>query len=160
MRNVGKYQNNDDGKYRSRDFVLTDVLCVQIYEDTWHRKEWKDTPYSSLEDKLIRVVSYTELLAEYSREYHLDLEERWRKDAVIREQELEKKREIEKEQEKLKQLISDAEEYDIAKKVENYLNERKTYLEQANLFTDNEKEYFEWGMKKLAELNPILYKRN
>lgn len=160
MRNVGKYQDNDEGSYRSRDFVMTDVLCVQIYEDTWNRKEWKDTSYSPLEEKLIRVVAYTELFAEYSREYHLQLEERWRKDAIIRELEQEKKREIEKEQEKLNQLIIDAESYDRAKKVENYLIERRAYLEKNNLFTQNEKEYFEWGIEKLAGLNPILIKRN
>lgn len=160
MRNVGKYQDNDNGSYRSRDFMMTDVLCVQIYENTWNRKEWKDTPYSPLEEKLIRVVAYTELFAEYSREYHLQLEERWRKDAIIREQEQERKREIEKEQEKLEQLFIDAESYDKVKKVENYLIERRAYLEKNNLFTQNEKEYFEWGFEKLASENPILTKKN
>ncbi|MFP3592916.1 hypothetical protein [Chryseobacterium sp. SIMBA_038] len=160
MRNVGKYQDNDDGSYRSRDFVMTDVLCVQIYEDTWHRKEWKDTPYSTLEDKLIRVVAYTELFAEYSREYHLQLEERWRKDAIIREQELEKKREAEREQEKIKQLIIDAEAFDKAQKVENYLLERKVYMERNNLYTDDEQKYYEWGIKQIQNINPLLVKKS
>lgn len=160
IRNVGKYQDNDDGSYRSRDFVMTDVLCIQIYEDTWHRKEWKDTPYSLLEDKLIRVVAYTELFAEYSREHHLQLEERWRKDAIIREHELEKKKEAEREQEKIKQLIIDAEAFDKTQKVVKYLLERKAYLIENNFFTDEEQKYFDWGMQQLTNLNPLLKKIN
>lgn len=156
MRNVGKYQDNDEGSYRSRDFVMTDVLCVQIYEDTWNRKEWKDTSYSPLEEKLIRVVAYTELFAEYSREYHLQLEEMWRKDAIIREQELEKKREAEREQERIKQLINDAETFDKVTKVKNYLVKRKAYMERKNLYNDNEQKYFEWGILQLNILNPVL----
>ncbi len=91
---MGKYVTNDDSKYASRDFVMTELLCVQMYEDTWNRKEWKDTPYSAIEEKLIRVMAYIELYAKYSHEYHLELKESWRKQAIIREQEIEKQKRL------------------------------------------------------------------
>lgn len=44
--------------------------------------------------------------------------------------------------------------------MENYLTERKAYLESNNLFDEEEKQYFEWGIEKVARLNPILVNRN
>ncbi|CAM3174095.1 hypothetical protein KADA111694_07525 [Kaistella daneshvariae] len=43
-----------------------------------------------------------------------------------------------------------------AKKIENYLNERKEFLLSKNLSHEDEKEYDEWGIKKAAWLNPLL----
>jgi len=148
IRNVGKYVNDDQSKYASRGFVFTDVLCIQMYEDTWNRKEWKDTPYSPIEEKLIRVVAYLELFAKYSEEYHLQLEENWRKQDLIRQAEKKEKEKLEKEKKEFEQLIVDAENFDKSQKILNYLNERKKYLLENSLFTDEEAAYFEWGLKQ------------
>lgn len=155
IRNVGKYVSNDQSKYASRDFVFTDVLCIQMYEDTWNRKEWKDTPYSPIEDKLIRVVAYLELFAKYSKEYHLELEENWRKQDLIRQAEQQEKEKLEKEKKEIEQLIVDAENFDKSQKILGYLNERKKYLLENSLFTDDEAAYFEWGLKQSLLLNPL-----
>lgn len=130
IRNVGKYEDNDTGSYKSRDFVLTEVLCVQIFENTWNRKEWKDTPYSPIEEKLTRVVAYTELFAEYSHRYQLMLEERWRNEAIVKDQEIEKQKKKEREKEKIKKLMLTADNFDRARKIEIYLNERRAYSNQ------------------------------
>lgn len=148
IRNVGKYVNNNQSKYSSRDFVFTDILCIQMYENTWNRKEWKDTPYSPIEEKLIRVVAYVELFGKYSEEYHLQLEENWRKQDLIRLAEKKEKEKLEKEKKEFEQLIVDAENFDKSKKILNYLNERKKYMLENNLFTDDEAAYFEWGLKQ------------
>ncbi|MFP3597247.1 hypothetical protein [Chryseobacterium sp. SIMBA_029] len=116
---MAKYKNNDKGSYHSMDFVLTDTLCVQMYEDTWSRKEWKDTPYFALEEKLVRIIVYTELYAEYSHQYYLQLEERWRKEAIIKQQEIEKQEAIEKEQKEVEKLILTAENFYRAQKIES-----------------------------------------
>lgn len=155
IRNVGKYVSNDQSKYASRDFVFTDVLCIQMYEDTWNRKEWKDTPYSPIEEKLIRVVAYLELFAKYSEEYHLQLEDSWRKQDLIRQTEQKEKEKFEKEKREFEQLIVDAENFDKSQKIVSYLNERRNYLQKNNLFTDEEAVYFEWGLKQILSLNPF-----
>ena len=155
IRNVGKYVENNDS-YRSRDFIFTEMLCIQMYEDTWNRKEWKDTPHSGLEEKLIRVIAYSELYAEYSYRYHLQLKESWRQNEIIRQEEIQKKIEIEKEIKKVEKLIMEAENFDKAKKIEKYLTERKEWLMQNNLFTNEEKLYFDWGIQQYKRLNPLL----
>lgn len=156
IRNVGKYQENNKDSYKSRDFILTETLCVQMYEDTWNRKEWKDTPYSALEEKLIRVVPYTELYAEYSHRYHLEIEEHWHQQEIIKQQEIQKQKEIEKEHKEVENLILTAENFDKARKIKNYLSERKTYLMENHLYTKEEEDYFEWGMKQYQKLNPLM----
>ncbi|MCP1299188.1 hypothetical protein ACFQO9_01455 [Chryseobacterium zhengzhouense] len=155
IRNVGKYVTNDDSKYSSRDFVMTEFLCVQMYEDTWNRKEWKDTPYSAIEEKLIRVVAYIELYAKYSHEYHLELKESWRKQATIREQEKEKQKKIEDEKREIEKLIMDAENFEKSQRILNYLNERKRFLLENNLYTENQQKYYEWGVGQSNLLNPL-----
>lgn len=159
IRNVGKYVNNDQSKFATRNFVLTDVMCIQMYEDTWNRKEWKDTQYSPIEEKLIRVVAYFELFAKYSVEYHKELEEHWRKQDLVRQAEQEMKEQLEKEKKALEQLIVDAENFDRAQKVLNYLKKRKKFLQEHNLFTADEVAYFDWGLKQYLLLNP-LYNNN
>lgn len=159
IRNVGKYVTNDQSKYPSRDFVFTEILCIQMYENTWNRKEWKDTPYSAIEEKLIRVVAYLELFAKYSKEYRLELEEGWRKQAVIRQKEKEEKEKLEEERKEVEKLIVDADNFDKSQKILHYLNERKKYLLENNLFTKEEAEYFDWGINQFNLLNP-LYKDN
>lgn len=127
-----------------------------MYEDTWNRKKLKNTPYSGLEEKLIRVIAYTELYAEYSYRYHLHLKESWRQQEVIRQEEIRKKTEIENENKKIEKLITEAENFDKAKKIERYLIERKEFLIQNNLSSNEEQLYFEWGMEKYQALNPLL----
>lgn len=160
IRNVGKYVTNNTSKYTSRDFVMTELLCVQMYEDTWNRKEWKDTPYSAIEEKLIRVVAYMELYAKYSYEYHLELKESWRKQAIIREQEKEKQKKIEEEKRKIEKLMIDAENFEKSQRILNYLNERKRYLLENNLYTENESKYYEWGVNQCKILNPCFKLKN
>jgi len=155
IRNVGKYVTNDDSKYASRDFVMTELLCVQMYEDTWNRKEWKDTPYSAIEEKLIRVMAYIELYAKYSHEYHLELKESWRKQAIIREQEIEKQKKIEDEKREIENLIIVAENFEKSQRILKYLNERKKFLVENNLYTENQKKYYEWGVSQCNLLNPL-----
>jgi len=156
MRNVGKYQERKNDIYLFRNLTPTDILCIQMYENTWDRKEWKDTPYSPLEEKLIRIVSYTEVYAEHSYRYRLELEERWRLREIEKEKEIQRLQEIEQQQKEIEKLILTAENFDKSKKVEIYLNERKSYLISNNLFTKEEESYFEWGMEQYRKLNPLL----
>lgn len=155
IRNVGKYVTNDTSKYATRDFIFTEVLCIQMYEDTWNRKEWKDTPSSAIEEKLIRIVAYMELFAKYSAEYHVELEKRWHQQDIIRQKEQEEKEKLEKEKKEIEKLMIDAENFEKAQKISNYLNERKRYLINNNLYTAEEAAYYEWGIYIYELLNPL-----
>ena len=55
----------------------------------------------------------------------------------------------------MEQLIVDAENFDRAQKVLNYLKKRKKFLQEHNLFTADEVAYFDWGLKQYLLLNPL-----
>lgn len=74
------------------------------------------------------------------------------------ERELKQKREDEKN--KLEKLLKFSNDLDEAKKIELYLNERKEYLLSKNLFNEDEKEYYEWGIKKARWINPLMNEKD
>lgn len=86
---------------------------------------------------------------EWSRLYELNLQ---------KEKELKQKREDEKN--KLEKLLKFSDDLDKSRKIEYYLNERREYLLSKNLFTDEEKNYFEWGIKKARWINPLLNEKD
>ena len=157
MRNIGKYVEDKSTSYNYRNIEYTDNLCIQFYEDSWNRKEWKDTPYSKLEKKIIRVVAYAELYAEYSHRFHLQLKEQWRLRDIELEKEREIKRKIEEEKKKVQELFQKAEECDKVQKVVNYLKSRKKLLLERDLFNDDEVEYYAWGLKQCQLINPLSF---
>lgn len=74
--------------------------------------------------------------------------ERQKKEEVKRLKQLEK--------EKLEQLIDNAEKWSQTEKTLNYLTTRKQTLIENNLFTNEEKEYYEWGLKAIENIKSDL----
>ncbi|MEK6511844.1 hypothetical protein [Myroides odoratimimus] len=117
-----------------------------MYQHSFSRKEWADTPKTKLEDKILHIIAYTELYCEY------ELENIKRREAYHKQMEIEnkKKEEIKRlkqvEEQKLAQLITNSEKWDQNEKLLNYLTKRKEVLIEHNLYTGEEKEYFEWGL--------------
>lgn len=155
MRNIGKYVENTESPYSFKDKVYTQDLCIQFYEDSWNRKEWKDTPYSKLEEKVIRVVAYAEVFAEHSCEYHKQIKEHWRLQRLEAEKIKENERLIAEEKSKVQELFETAQRYDRIKKVENYLLDRKYHCIKNDIYNDDEQKYFDWGMQQVKKNNPL-----
>lgn len=157
LRNIGKYVEDTSSSFAYRNKVYTENMCIQFYENSWDRKEWKDTPYAKLEEKIIRVVAYAELYAEYSRKHQLYLEEQWRLRDIERQKEQEIQRKIEEEKKKVQELFQKAEKFDQVQKAINYLEALKRELLQRGLFNDSEAEYYEWGIKQCNLINPLYF---
>lgn len=142
--------------YKSYKNEETDKLIFQMYERSHNRKEWADSPKIKLEDKVLHIIAYTELYCEY------ELEEIKKRDAYHKQMEVEKqkqeeiKRLIQLENEKVENLISSAEKWYKTEKILTYLDKRKVALIQNNLFTDEEKDYFEWGLKIVKKMKSEL----
>lgn len=133
--------------YKSYKSEQTDKLIFQMYERSYNRKEWADTPKIKLEDKVLHIIAYTELYCEY------ELEEVKKRAAYRKQMEVEKqkqeeiKRLIQLENEKVENLISSTGKWHQIEKILTYLDKRKAVLIQNDLFTDEEKDYFEWGLQ-------------
>lgn len=156
IRQIGKYIPGEKGTYSTREYITTDNLAIQAYEHSYSTKQWADAKIIKLEDKLIRIIAYLEIYAEIEKQQKIIYKEQRRLyDLKLQnEQELLQKRQAEKS--KLDNLLNFSNELDKAKKIEIYLNERREYLLSKDLFTNEEEEYYEWGLKKAAWINPLL----
>lgn len=146
--------------YKSYKKEETDKLVFQMYEYSYNRKEWVDTPKIKLEEKILHIIAYTELYCEY------ELEEIKKRDAYHKQMEIERQKEEEVkrlkqlENEKLEQLIDNAEKWDQTEKILNYLTKRKQTLIENDLFNEKEKEYYEWGLQAIENIkNDLLTSR-
>lgn len=141
--------------YNTYKYENTDVLILQMYQHSFDRKEWLDTPKTKLEDKLLHILAYIELYCENEIEEDIRREEESR----LREIELAKLKEIERlkqlEKEKENQLIIDANKWNDAELLVKYLTQRKEFLIENGLFSEKEEEYFEWGMKQVNKICPL-----
>ena len=156
IRQLGKYIQGPKGTFSTRQYIKTDILAIQAYQDTYSTKQWSDVKTVKLEDKLVRIVAYLEAYAELEKQEEIRRDE-WSRIYELKlqkEKELKLKRENEKD--KLEKLLKFSDDLDNSKKIEYYLNERREYLLSKNLFTDEEKNYFEWGIKKARWINPLL----
>lgn len=160
IRQLGKYIPGEKGTYSTREYITTDKLAIQAYEHSFSTKQWADAKIVKLEDKLVRIVAFYEVYSEEKRQEYIEREEMNRvRDLQIQiERELKQKREDEKN--KLEKLLKFSNDLDEAKKIELYLNERKEYLLSKNLFNEDEKEYYEWGIKKARWINPLMNEKD
>ena len=156
IRQIGKYIPGEKGKYSTREYITTDNLAIQAYEHSYSTKQWADAKIVKLEDKLLRIIAYLEIYAEVEKQQKIIYKEQRRLyDLKLQnEQEVFQKRQAEKS--KLDELLSFSNDLDKAKKIEIYLNERREYLLTKGLFTNEEKEYYEWGIKKAAWIKPLI----
>lgn len=138
--------------YKSYKNEETDKLIFQMYERSYDRKEWADTPKIKLEDKVLHIIAYTELYCEYELE-EIKKRDAYRKQMEVEQQKQEEiKRLIQLENEKVANLISNTEKWDQTEKILIYLEKRRLALIQNDLFTDKEKDYFEWGLKIVEKM--------
>lgn len=125
--------------YKSYKNEETDKLLFQMYERSYNRKEWADTPKIKLEDKVLQIIAYTELFCEYALE-EIKQRDDYRKQMEVEKQKQEEiKRLIQLENEKVANLISSTEKWDQTEKILTYLEKRRLALIQNDLFTDKTK---------------------
>lgn len=136
----------------------TEILVIQMFENSYDRKDWFDTPKTKLEEKLLHIIAYTEIYCENKVEKNKNRDERHR----LYEIEQEKLKEIQRlkqiQVEKINNLFENSEKYSQADNVLKYLCSRKMYLLKNKLFTQDEEEYNDWGMSVVEDLIEKLFK--
>lgn len=151
-------ENSINSTYKFYKSENTNILVFQMYENSWNRKDWFDTPKTTLEEKLLHIIAYTEIYCENKVEKNKKRDERHR----LYEIEQEKLKEIQRlkqlQVEKINKLFESSEKYNQADNVIKYLDDRKKYLLENNLFTQEEEEYNDWGISIVEDLIEKLFK--
>ena len=151
-------ENSINSTYKFYKSEYTEIMVFQMYENSYDRKDWFDTPKTTLEEKLLHIIAYTEIYCENEVEENKKRDERHR----LYEIEQEKLKEIQRlkqiQVEKINNLFENSKKYDQADNVLKYLNNRKMYLLNNNLYSQEEEEYNDWGMSVVEDLIEKLFK--
>ncbi|MFV0208102.1 hypothetical protein OBK13_02680 [Empedobacter falsenii] len=144
--------------FTTYNYENTDILILQMYQNSWDRKDWFDTPKTKLEDKLLHILAYIELYCEKEVVENKIRDERNR----LYEIEQEKLKEIQRlkqiQVEKIDNLFENSEKYNQADNVLKYLNNRKMYLLNNNSYSQEEEEYNKWGVSIVEDLIEKIFK--
>lgn len=148
--------SNKKNSWDSGDLIPTGKLVLKVFEHSFNRKEFEDTEFSKFEDKILYILCWMEIYAEALVE-----EDRWRAyQRKIREYKEERTRKQKAKEEleiqKFQMLIEYSNQLEEANKIKNYLIQRKKMMLQNKKYTLSEEKYFQWGMQKVKELNPLL----
>lgn len=151
-------ENSINSIYKFYKSENTEVMVFQMYENSYDRKDWFDTPKTKLEEKLLHIIAYTEIYCENKVEKNKKRDE-WHRLYDIEQEKLKEIQRLKQLQvEKINKLFESSEKYIQADNVIKYLYDRKKYLLENNLFTQEEEEYNDWGITIVEDLIEKLFK--
>lgn len=154
-----------NGSFLSRVLVPSGELKFRIYSYfSWDVKEIRDTKFVKLEDKIDNIIHSLEVIAdkriEEERQRKIDEEQRRVEEERKRREEEERKQKealSKKEREKVISLLIDVERYDVAKKMNDYIQMYKKMLEEKGIeLTDEIQSNVGWMQEKADWMNPFI----
>ena len=151
-------ENSINSTYKFYKSENTEIMVFQMYENSFDRKDWFDTPKTKLEEKLLHIIAYTEIYCENKVEKKKKRDERRRLYEIEQEKLKEIRRLKQLQIEKINNLFENSEKYNQADNVLKYLSNRKMYLLKNNLYSQDEEEYNDWGMSVVEDFIEKLFK--
>jgi hypothetical protein len=140
--------------YRTADYVRTEKFILKT--NRWSRqKEWKDGKFL-IETKLALIVAKLELDAQYE----IELNKRIELQRIERQKTEKLKREIEQskiqENQKISQLVLDAENYQKANLIREFIQTKETWARETLNFNDGFVNWLNWAKNKANEIDPLI----
>lgn len=140
--------------YGTSDYIPTGILVFKT--NRWyHEKEWRDGRFP-IEKQLSKIVAKLELDAkeeiEQKKRQEIYRIKREKEEAIRREQQ----GIYDKEVQKFKSLKSNAEEYNTAVLLRNYITAFKNKLETNNNLTSEQENWINWANKKADWVDPLV----
>ncbi|WP_316795368.1 hypothetical protein [Pedobacter agri] len=140
----------------SYDFVGSGTLIFKIGEQTWRSKEWSDTAYTKIEEKL-------ESILESLREMAIK-EKKDRADQIVKQQEREAEAKVKRNLEKLREdelarfieLKNNSVKWENAQRIRRYLDDMERQGQSEGNIGDELKAYLEWSRSKADWYDPLV----
>ena len=152
LREVNKRIPSKD-PYSTSDYIPTGKFALKT--NRWSReKEWKDGRVI-LEERLPEIVARLELDAEYEVELQKQIEQQRREReiefAAVQKANLLKQQETQK----MNDLISDAEHYQKAQIIREFINAKENRVKKSNLYNEDFVQWIIWARKKADSIDPL-----
>ncbi len=138
------------------DFSGSGILILKIGEQTWRSKEWSDTAYTRIEEKLDAIL-------EGIREMAIK-EKQDRADQKIRQMEWDATAKIKEDLEKLRttelngfiELKNNSIKWENAQRIRRFLDEMEARAQAERNLDDKLRTYLEWARKKADWYDPLV----
>ncbi|MFA6275821.1 MAG: hypothetical protein WC622_03680 [Pedobacter sp.] len=140
------------------EYIGSGILHFKIGENSWNSKEWKDTTYVSIEEKVNDIIEFLKLAAIKAKEHRKE-QELWR--AKV-ENERQIKVNIEKRQATelvdFFKLKTDSELWEKAVLMRRYLEETERLAREQNRYNEEMENYLLWARSKVDWYDPFINK--
>ncbi|WP_324756395.1 hypothetical protein [Sphingobacterium thalpophilum] len=147
---------NPQRSWETYAYVPSGILYFKIGEHSWRSKEWKDTAYTVIEDKIEDILAHIKSIVRGIKEDRIERELRRVEEARKRQQQedLEKRQAIELK--KFVTLKTNAELWEKAVLMRNYLIELEHIAKNQGRFDSSMQEYLVWAKQKIDWYDPLL----
>lgn len=150
--------NQNENSYR--DMELSGILSIQYFRiRNYVEREWADTPYAKLEEKLGRVIGSLEFYAKKEKAERLEQEERWRVQKVKEELIKERNARKEKEFKNFKTLLDQSQRWEKAQSLRSFINHIQNNPSEWRE-TENLSDWISWAKDKADWLDPTFKKKD
>lgn len=149
-------KGNQANSWDTYDYFPSGILCFKVGENSWRSKEWKDTSYTVLEDKIEDILEHIRITVIRIQED--------RKESERRRIEQEKERQQQLDLEKLQitelnnfiEIKTKAELWKNATIMREYLIILEETAKKNGIYDLNMQQYLEWARKKVDWYDPLV----
>jgi hypothetical protein len=145
--------------YNRREFIPTGLLSVQ-YFDIWMRKEWSDTEYTKIEEKLSKIIGSLEYIAYEEAKDRKERELLWELDRLEAERKEKAKLRKQDELKLFEKLLLDSDKWHKALKLRNYISYVETNSIELSSQFGTVSEWIIWAKSKADWLDPLVKKKD
>lgn len=138
------------------DYKHTGILVFVSELFSWRRKEYYDTPFVKLEEKVDVIVE--RMIAEGLKEHQEKIEREVRRKQEAEQKQLEKERRlhVNAELEKFKDLFRLQKRWHQAETIRAFLDTYEEVLGASNDFSDDQQNWLDWARKKTEWYDPFI----
>lgn len=151
------YKKEANWLYDTREYEPTGKLFIQlIRRGSSVEKEWGDTPYVTLEEKLARIIANLEIKSERDTKQRLIWEQQSRERKIREELEAQLRQSKYDDLEKFRKLILDSERWSKANEIRNYIKYVESNKERLSQKFENIDNWIAWAKKRVDWYDPLI----
>ncbi|WP_140936964.1 hypothetical protein [Sphingobacterium lumbrici] len=149
-------KENQAHSWDTYDYLPSGILLFKLGEHSWNAKEWKDTSYTVLEDKIEDILEHIRKIAFNIQEDRRESEQRRIEQEKERQQQLELEKLQAAELNNFVEIKTNAELWQKATLMREYLTTLEDAAKKNGTYDLNMQRYLEWARKKVDWYDPLV----
>lgn len=147
---------NPQRSWETYEYVPSGILYFKIGEHSWRSKEWKDTAYTVIEDKIDDILAHIKTTVRAIKEDRIEQELRRVEEAKKRQLQEDLEKRQSNELKKFIELKTNAELWEKAVLMRNYLIALENTVKAEGRFDTDMQAYLSWAREKADWYDPLV----